>query len=237
MQNRYIADTGDFGKFGLLKNLSKGGLHLGVNWYLNLNEETHNADGKHIKYPKEFKEVDSELCNQLQSIIISNKRNVKEIEKNKILPPGTLFYSIPIPKDIKGRNKWVEDCLSHLSKSDLIFCDPDNGLEVSSFSKKSAKAVKYAFFDEVEEIFNNGKSLVIYQHATRSGSTLEQAKKRKFQLSKLLKIKADQVKTVHFSRGTSRFCIIIQQPVHKEALEVSLSELTKSPWKEIFKVK
>lgn len=54
MQNRYVGDIGDFGKYHLLKSLcsgndDKGDLSLGVVWYL-VPDENHNEDGKHIRY-------------------------------------------------------------------------------------------------------------------------------------------------------------------------------------------
>lgn len=56
LQNRYVGDVGDFGKYHLLKVLSQGqgtgegvSLSLGVVWYL-VPDESHNADGKHIRY-------------------------------------------------------------------------------------------------------------------------------------------------------------------------------------------
>ena len=36
MQNRYTGDIGDFGKLGLLRQLGRTGLSIGVNWYLTL---------------------------------------------------------------------------------------------------------------------------------------------------------------------------------------------------------
>src|SRR5829696_4979011 len=48
MQDRYVGDVGDFGKYGLLRTLGAG-LSLGVVWYLVPNE-SHNADGKHTSY-------------------------------------------------------------------------------------------------------------------------------------------------------------------------------------------
>jgi hypothetical protein len=34
MQNRYVGDIGDFGKFGLLRFIEDTGLRIGINWYL-----------------------------------------------------------------------------------------------------------------------------------------------------------------------------------------------------------
>lgn len=49
MQNRYTGDIGDFSKLGLLRVLSNAGFRIGLNSHLTPNE-THNDDGKHIKY-------------------------------------------------------------------------------------------------------------------------------------------------------------------------------------------
>ena len=46
MQNRYVGDVGDFGKYALLRRIGKAGLSLGVNWYLTP-DESHNSNGKY----------------------------------------------------------------------------------------------------------------------------------------------------------------------------------------------
>ena len=33
MQNRYAGDVGDFGKIGLLRQIKRSELDIGVNWY------------------------------------------------------------------------------------------------------------------------------------------------------------------------------------------------------------
>src|SRR4030043_2221212 len=102
MQDRYVADIGDFGKYGLLKFLAeKTRLKLGVNWYLvdpeELNEQSRN-DGKKTEYlyanPNDkYTSCDKELYYQLKSIVDENKRSVKEVERRNILPAGTIFYA------------------------------------------------------------------------------------------------------------------------------------------------
>ncbi len=34
MKNQYVADIGDYGKYGLLRFLARKGIKVGVNWYL-----------------------------------------------------------------------------------------------------------------------------------------------------------------------------------------------------------
>ena len=58
MQDRYAGDIGDFGKFGLLKELSHRGLSIGVNWYKTLPLKSEKKadgtfkqdDGRHKDY-------------------------------------------------------------------------------------------------------------------------------------------------------------------------------------------
>ena len=77
MQNRYTGDIGDFGKLGLLRQLSQTGLSIGVNWYLTP-DETHNGDGRHIGYLKNdaFRICDEQLWSALGQIVDSGKRKV-----------------------------------------------------------------------------------------------------------------------------------------------------------------
>jgi len=103
MQNRYTADLGDFGKYGLLKALCQSkdeelNLRLGVVWYL-VPDEKHNDDGKHVKYLKpsyknrnQFRNCDSDLYDALAEIILNKERNVSNIRKSNIFPINTVFY-------------------------------------------------------------------------------------------------------------------------------------------------
>jgi len=69
MQNRYVADIGDYGKYGLLSFICKNtGLHLGVNWYLVNPEEVgenENSDGNKTQYLKseKYMKYDQDIFN------------------------------------------------------------------------------------------------------------------------------------------------------------------------------
>jgi hypothetical protein len=47
---------------------------------------------------------------------------------------------------------------------DLIFIDPDNGLDVPSCPITYQKSYKYLYLQEAQKLFSGGKSLLIYQH-------------------------------------------------------------------------
>ena len=85
MQNMYVGDIGDYGKYGLLRALSQPDYKLGIVWYL-IPNESHLKDGKHIDFLSKLKYIDCDrpLFSTLSDIISSGKRNVSKIEKSEI---------------------------------------------------------------------------------------------------------------------------------------------------------
>ena len=227
MQNRYVADAGDFAKYLLLKMICKNNLKLGVNWCL-VENESHNNDGKHISYLEKEKSIfpaaDPILFNQLKQIINQSSRNISSIEQSGILPTKTLFFSDFIPLKTERIN-WHQKSLSVLSNSDIVFYDPDNGLEVKSRSFNSIYAPKYVFFQETRETWQTGKSIVIYQHTNRNGSLQNQVTYRINQLKNQLSISEDKISVVKSGHGTSRFYLIIKQDQHRENIDRNLEDL------------
>ena len=49
-------------------------------------------------------------------------------------------------------------------KSELVFFDPDNGIEIKSVPFGKKKSSKYLYFSEVQRVFKDGHSILIYQH-------------------------------------------------------------------------
>ena len=69
MQDRYAGDVGDFGKFSLLKELSRRGLSIGINWYKTKTLDSEKKpddrikqnDGGYTKIPQVLKNCDITL--------------------------------------------------------------------------------------------------------------------------------------------------------------------------------
>jgi hypothetical protein len=97
MQDRYVGDIGDFGKYGLLRILSglNGDpmLKLGV-------------DGMHVDYLRRndpsFRDCDPLLYDKLRTLLFDNlglieaNRNTNAIENARLLPESTIFYNQPL---------------------------------------------------------------------------------------------------------------------------------------------
>lgn len=230
MQDRYAGDIGDFGKFSLLRYLFRNKQYkLGVIWYRYRNE-SHNDDGKHIDYfdKSEFNACDIKLIRELQKIV-KTKRSIRSLEKAKLLPDNTVYYSAPLSfyTDHPGqtatakqarknaRDNWLKDAIEKVSICNVIFLDPDNGLEIKSVPGMTQKTSgKYAYYSEVDKLSKGKKVCVIYHHLSRNNSHQNQIKQRVQQLSNRMN-KGDVVFALRYSPYSPRayFILTIQSEV------------------------
>ncbi|MFQ3596908.1 MAG: hypothetical protein SNJ55_09265 [Chloroherpetonaceae bacterium] len=225
MQNKYVGDIGDFGKYLLLKTICQG-FRLGVNWCLTRDEN--NSDGKFIQYldensrNNEYKRVDEELYGKLREIVKCQNRSVSMVKELGILPNETKFFdeikTIPIME-------WHKSSLNYLSDSDVIFYDPDNGLQTDSVKIDGKNSIKYVFFEEVKDAYNRKKSLIIYQHTARKGAIESQMKERCKQLMNTLCIPVANIFIARFCRIQSRFYLILPQKEHESSIRENLINL------------
>ena len=225
MQNRYVGDVGDFAKYALLRRM--GGtsverpVRIAVVWCL-FPDESHNNDGRHVSYVRrpEFADLDDKLLKMLRQIIKSGKRSISAVASAQILPKGTIFcnklVSLPKGSRSKGtdrllhRSSWLEGCLKVTSNSELIFFDPDNGLEVSSIPKHDVKAGKYIYWDELELFWSRGHALLIYHHLNRTKPAADQVALLTARIQ--ANFEGGVVKALVFRRGSCRVFWLVCRP-------------------------
>jgi hypothetical protein len=217
MQDRYVGDVGDFAKYALLRRLAGTSIErpvrLGVVWCL-YPDEKHNFDGKHVSYLRrpEFADLDDDLLAALRLIVESGRRSISAVAAAKILPRPTVFCpglaSLPEGALSKRedrlihRSRWLETCFQITESSELVFFDPDNGIEVASVPKHHQNAGKYIYWDELAPFWTRGHALLIYHHLNRTKSAHAQIA----QLRANLRSKFDgaRVKPLVFRRGSCR---------------------------------
>jgi hypothetical protein len=248
MQDKYVADIGDFGKYCLLRELLKqagGSVKLGVNWYYATQEESTNGDGNHISYLAEegrdntrFRACDPELYERLKAIVRENRRRIAEVEGNNILSAGTIFYSKPIPHEgataaekVALRKAWFEESLTYLRDADVIFLDPDNGIQLDPDRKRDSNAYKYVFTDEIQTYFSSGKSLIIYNHRDRRPR--EEYERKILTNRQYVSAHAD-VRVLRFKRVSVRDYIFLIQDEHRDFLNRTITRLTGLPYDFLF---
>lgn len=243
MQNKYVGDIGDFGKYGLLRYLSRTNLTIGINWYM-VPDEINTGDGKHTSYSEKdaYRQCDEQLYDILYKIINGGKRNIDSVEKSNIFPQNIIFYNevLDFNKVTNWihrralRENWHKRALEKLCNSDFVFLDPDNGLQVKSTSLTSVKGNKYIGYKELEDYFNLGISIVFYNHRERKPEEEYVNKFRKLKENKTFK--NSTIIGLKFKRGTIRDYIFILQPQHIKLIKDCCNSLLDSKWKEHFSI-
>ena len=241
MQNRYVGDVGDFGKYGLLRAVVSP-IRLGVVWYLHP-DESHNFDGKYTGYlnetsvnHREFRECDPRLYDVLQRLVIKNNRHVSEIRDSGILPSDTAYFERSLsygPRESRLtrqaiRAKWLEDALVVTEGTGVVFCDPDNGIsETADPLRKNGP--KYVFIGDLKRFAKRGQSLVIYHHLGRRSTAVQQIKYWAKSLQSGLNLSRPPL-ALWYHRGTARVYFIAMQEPHQSILEKRVENFLKGPW-------
>jgi hypothetical protein len=167
MKQQYFGDVNDYVKYGLLRCFSAAGLRVGVCWMMT--PEDGRSDGNKTSYlgrPEEWAGHDGELFAALQTLTREQDKSVAHFEQSNLLL-NALFYDALVPDATAVRNVWFQQALAKLGDSELIFFDPDNGIEVSSKPAGRKDSSKYVLWAELERTWQTGKALLIFQHFPR----------------------------------------------------------------------
>ena len=238
MQNRYVGDVGDFAKFALLRAIARStNFRIAVIWYL-YTDEDHNADGRHVSYLRDpfFAQLDPELIASLARILEKGRRSVRAVAASGILPASTTFFANSVSdkaaqtrvlRAARARRRaiWLKKALAAALGHELVFLDPDNGIETVSVQQHSPKSGKYTYWNELEAFWAQGHSLVVYHHLNRTATVARQAEilrekfAERFPSAPLI---------THFlaRRGSCRHFWIVAQERHVRALSAAIKEIS-----------
>ena len=172
MQHRYVGDVGDFVKMGLLRSLQVG-RRLGVAWWL-FPDETNKRDGRHITYFQrhpEWRDLDAALFDGLARIVQSGDRQISALQNPAFLPNAS-FCGEVIPTDtstgrLVSRAAWFQRVKDALVGCNLVFVDPDNGLEPMSLKPGATAAGKCVSLAQLRSLSEPGRTLIVYHHQSR----------------------------------------------------------------------
>ncbi len=228
MRNEYVADVGDFGKYGLLREVARidPSRKIGVVWYLTDSAESGN-DGRHdgyLRYDAKassvYRNCDPQLYDRLGAIRSADLRSVRAVEESQILPVGTVFVRGVVPL-CNGRmsrsaawslrSAWFVEVVHGVRDCEVVFCDPDNGLVLgdgnSSDGQPSGRpSHKHAYWAEITTILGEGKSVIAYHHLGRQRGGHDR------QIAGMLdELGARGFSSVgiHFRRGSARVFVVI----------------------------
>lgn len=233
MKNQYLADIGDYGKYGLLRFLASEGIRIGINWYLTKDDVTNDGKFKgYLDRPIEHWMCDEELFEELKEL----KGTTIDAVKEKALIPGAVYYSKVL--DTAGllpqirsnaREKWFSESLDVLQSAQLIFADPDNGISYR-ITKRMKSSEKYILPDEVKAYYDQDKDVVFYCHKGRRSDAA------------WLKVRTDLkaylgnacLLTLTYHKGTQRSYIFALHPERVSKYFRLLRSFTDSEWRKVF---
>lgn len=173
MQNKYVGDIGDYLKLGILRALSPG-KRLGVAWWLHPDGGA-AGDGRHTGYLEAglaWRPYDPPLFDHLRTVVGSGNRAIAALESHAILP-GAVFVSEQIPVTCPPsqrpaqRAAWFARVKAALADRDLVFADPDNGIEPAGYNPNMGNAGKSITWNEIADLRAPGRALIVYHHQTR----------------------------------------------------------------------
>jgi hypothetical protein len=196
MQDRYVADIGDFGKFQLFRFLfNTKESALAQIWFYHDREEKNN-DGKYCHYFSRVKGSDDALSSIMQEILAEDNRTLYALEKKEILSYADYFYQV-LPESYQDRVTWINKAYTFSKNHPIVAVAPDNGIALKCHKKeqqfsfvdyhdKKNLAHKYIFKEEIDTFFHTPKRqiTILYQHLGRCFSHDLQRQS----LHKLLKI-------------------------------------------------
>lgn len=243
MQDRFVGDIGDFGKYGLLRALTglwdweRGGplpehkrLSLGVVWCVPDEmtiAKTPASHGQHVGYlfnslaQNLYRNCDPPLFDCIKEIVCGD-RSLKSIAESGIIggKEGE-FIPDPIPRNSEQRQQWLEKAVKEIEESSIVFLDPDIGLTPPS-KRNSTKHVRPR---EVSEFSDHNRSVVIYQSFARKTLSV-QIEDWKRQLDSTL-ISQREFRVLKFK---SRAFIVLPSDRHSEMIDKRLAKMLKGPW-------
>lgn len=217
MQDNYIGDIGDYGKYGLLREVCAAGMSLSVNWYKVVpTRQGKQDDGKYISYlsmPQLYREYAPTLFDSLYKIVIQEQeRRIERIEQENLFP--AVYFSKVLGED---RKAWHNQALEQTQNATVVFLDPDNGLETEKMYQTGSAKVKHVKWTELKDYYARGQNVILYQHRpqmTTKEKCIESV--MHFQRNYLL---ADCVRLLEFPKYTNRFYFMFLHKSDKNDFE------------------
>jgi len=168
MKNQYFGDVKDYLTYVLLRTLQRvSGLRIGVAWMLT--PDSANGEGEQRAYlnqPQAWQAHDPQLFAGLQRVP-EHGRSVHLAEQFDLIP-GALYHADPLPQNASARRDYFQRLFQALRSCQLLFFDPDNGLETKTTPRGVKRSIQHIYWPEAVEAFHQrGHSLLIFQHFPR----------------------------------------------------------------------
>ena len=182
---------------------------------------------------------DTYLHKALSQLVKTRCRNVSGLEFSDLLP-GAVFYNETLDYSQTNqaserkaiRIRWDESARKRLKDCDIVFLDPDNGLEINSTKPYDMAGNKYVTYEEAAQYYAAGKSVLIYNHRDRS--TEEKYIKRFRRFCDMHDTEDAHLSCLTFRRVSVRDYVLLSQTEHLNRLEPAMDNVFGSSWENYF---
>jgi hypothetical protein len=200
MQVRQLGGIGDFGKFALLRHLTKD-RRLAVCWYL-AGESSETGDRErhydYLKRPEDFRHLAPEVFDHLvefdggRSALIDP---LTELHMSRILG-NAVFLRQEVPRRTSSRQQWLESLVDSVRGMDLVFLDPDCGIQGKRLTTGHVALAEIAALRLPERTL-----IVGHQQSGRRSEV-------RFLADQMRSLGCDPVEIIRLRLATSRFYVI-----------------------------
>lgn len=240
MRDDFVCDIGDFGKYGLLRHLvGATGLSLGVLWMRTRARGASRGNRAYLDDPhgnRRVAECDRDLFDTLAELKTQDRCSLHAIEQSAVLPQDTVYHAEPLddfpPRGspaqvLTDRAQWFASAVTALAQADVVFLDPDTGLEVPSVPLSRASNVRYVYYDELTDFWNQDQSLLVYHHLPRRPAEDEIRRRGRDLLAAL---PGARIWSLRWHRVQGRVYFLACQPQHADTFASAVHEFEHTCW-------
>lgn len=168
MRNQFFGDVNDYVKYGLLRAIcDPQQLPVAVCWMLTPDGgEGHGQRTGYLSEPEVWHYVDPSLYDSLGLAVRGGQRDVTWAREHHLLP-GAVYQEGSISPGGPERKVYFSELWRMAGQAQLVFFDPDRGIEVPSVPYGTKASPKYIYWPELRETYKRGISVLIYQHYPR----------------------------------------------------------------------
>jgi hypothetical protein len=213
MRDESVGDIADFAKISLLRRLANGTRRLAVCWYKTGGDGSLRLRRGHydyLKLPDRFRNLDPVVFDGLRRIVEDARcgpHGISALERSGLLG-NAVYHRTEVPRRVWLRREWTDELVDSVEQADLVFLDPDNGIEGSRITPR------HVALSEIVALRRPGRALAIAHH--HSGRRAE----AKFLIDRMRSLGCKRVDLIRFRLFMSRLFVVVD---HDEAMSEQIS--------------
>jgi hypothetical protein len=169
MKHQYFGDVIDYRKYGVLRALAATtGLRLGICWFLTADDQPRHGElRRYLQQPGRWRQFDPDLYERLRRLLVPGTDRSVAHARHWDLVPGATYFEALLGDGPRARDEYFDAAWKAMADSDLVFFDPDRGIEVQSTPIDARGSCQYVYWRELIHAHRTGKSILVYQHYPR----------------------------------------------------------------------